>query len=164
MNKLIKTLWVVIICMSSISTHADELSIEKRKDIEQLLTMTGALSLAKQIAMNFAQNAKNSLSESRPDIPAEVINQLPVIIGGVFDENTEALKNMYVPLYHKYFTASEVKEMIVFYASPLGQKTIKVMPALFQDSLKLGQIWGESVAPQVEKRIRENLMKKGIQI
>ena len=164
MKKYIQIILMAVICISSMSVQADELTNEKRKDIEQLLEMTGAMSLAKKMALSFSENTKANLKENRPDIPSEVLNQLPTIIGDVFDDNTESLKNMYVPLYNKYFTEIEIKEMIVFYSSPLGQKTIQVMPALFQESMQLGQIWGASVAPQVERRIKEMLRKKGIHI
>jgi len=146
------------------SAQADELTTDKQKDIEKLLEMTNATALAKQLAMNLSENVKAGLTANRPDIPSEVLNELPSIINEVFDENTELLRSMYIPLYNKHFTANEIKEMIVFYSSPLGQKTIRIMPALFQDGLRLGQVWSASIEPQVERRIKEMLSKKGIQI
>jgi hypothetical protein len=35
-----------------------------------------------------------------------------------------------IPLHHKYFTGTEIKEMILFYSKDLGQRAIKVTPHL----------------------------------
>ncbi len=40
------------------------------------------------------------------------------------------------PLYDKYFTENELKDLIAFYKSSTGKKTLSVMPSLFNDSLQ----------------------------
>ena len=39
-------------------------------------------------------------------------------------------------VYDKYFTENELRDMIVFYRSPTGKKSIEVMPQLFAESLQ----------------------------
>lgn len=39
------------------------------------------------------------------------------------------------PLLDKYFTENELKELITFYKSPVGQKTISVQPQLYIDAV-----------------------------
>lgn len=41
-----------------------------------------------------------------------------------------------LPVYEKEFSISEIKDMIVFYESPTGQKMVKAMPNLMQDMTK----------------------------
>ena len=143
---------------------AEELTPEKRGDIEHLLAMTGAMSLGKQMAANVVASLTHGLQSNRPDIPKDVINLLPEAVGSVFDENLEALKNEVIPIYHKHFTREEIQEMIRFYATPLGQKSIRVMPVLMQDSMMAGQRWGEMLGPKIEKKITTKLREHGVKI
>jgi uncharacterized protein len=40
-------------------------------------------------------------------------------------------------VYDKYYTIEEIKDLIVFYKTPTGQKAIKTSPSLMADTLKL---------------------------
>ena len=53
-----------------------------------------------------------------------------------------------MPLYDKYFSAQEVKDLIRFYESPIGQKTITVLPELMAQLQAEGRKWGEDVGRQ----------------
>ncbi len=150
---------VSVICTP---VRAEELSQEKRADIEHFLAMTGALSLGKQMATSLVTNLTQSLKKDRPDIPQNVLNTLHAEIVATFDENMGSLKDEMIPIYHRYFTAAEIKEMIRFYSTDLGQKTIKVMPALMQEGIVAGQRWGQSLGPQLNQRVTAKLRQQGV--
>lgn len=40
-------------------------------------------------------------------------------------------------IYARHFTAAELRELITFYKTPLGQKTLKAMPQIMNDSVQL---------------------------
>lgn len=40
-------------------------------------------------------------------------------------------------IYARHFTAPELRELIAFYKTPLGQKTLKTMPQIMNDSVQL---------------------------
>lgn len=164
MRNSLRTLFIALLITTGLQACAEGLTQEKRAHIENLLKVTGATALGKQMALSSADAITQTLRSTRPDIPKEVVEELPVIVGQVFDENTQLLENMIIPLYHKYFTEDEIKEMLTFYTTPLGQKVIETMPSLIQDSMAVGQMWARMVGPQVEQRIRQALLKKGIEI
>jgi uncharacterized protein len=143
---------------------AENLTPEKRADIERLLEMTGALSVGKQMAGAVAAQFAQALKNARPDIPQRVIDVLPQEVEAVFGANINSFKATMIPLYDKYFTGAEIKEMIRFYSTDLGQKAIRVMPALMQEGMAAGQKWGESLGPQIHERVRARFKKEGIQI
>ena len=62
--------------------------------------------------------------------------------------DTRQLLDQIVPLYDKYLSAQEVKDLIQFYQSPLGQKTVKVMPKLTAEAQDIGRKWGEGLGRQ----------------
>ena len=160
-----KKLLVLLACSCiCLPVRADELTQEKRADIERLLQMTGALSIGKQMAGVVMSSFTRNLKKARPDIPENVLNLLPAEVEATFDENMDALKEEIIPIYHRHFTGAEVKGMIQFYSTELGQKTVKVMPALMQEGMLVGQRWGQSLAPKINQRITSKLMQQGVKL
>lgn len=157
-------LFVALSAMCVPCLAADELSPGKRADIERLLEMTGALSLGKQMAAMTAGQMAQLIKKARPDIPPKVLDVLPEEIGAVFDANIGSFKEAMIPLYHKYFTGDEIKEMIRFYSTDLGQKTVKVLPALMNESMSVGRKWGESLGPAIGERIKARMKKEGVDL
>jgi hypothetical protein len=89
---------------------------------------------------------------------------LPEEIGAVFEARAGSFKEIVIPIYHKYFTGEEIKEMIRFYSSDLGRKTIRIMPALINESLTAGQQWGQSLAPLITERVKARLKREGVEL
>jgi uncharacterized protein len=58
-----------------------------------------------------------------------------------------------IELYDKYFTEDEIKGLIQFYQSPLGQKAIKTLPALTQESTARGMQLGQTAAQKAIDRL-----------
>jgi hypothetical protein len=152
-------LLLLIACTTPV--FAEELTAEKRADIERLLEMTGSLAIGRQLGGAVVQQMTQVLRKARPDIPQRVLDVLPAEVDGVIVDNVGTLKDMTIPLYHKYYTGAEVKEMIGFYSTPLGKKTIATMPALMNEAIALGQNWGQSLGPVIQARIQARLKKEG---
>lgn len=152
---------LAVLLMFTLPAQAATLSAEKRADIHQLLAMTGALSIGKQVGVAYATQMAETLKKARPDIPDEVFKAVTAEVQAVFDERGgQFLDESVVPMYDKYFTGPEIKEMIRFYGTDLGQKAIRVMPALVNESMQLGQQWGQSLAPVIEQRVLARLKKE----
>lgn len=152
------------LCTIAFPVRADELTQEKREDIEHLLAMTGALSIGKQMSIVIVANLTQSLRKTRPDIPPVVLDLIPAEVAATFDENVGPLKEAMIPIYHRHFTDAEIKEMIQFYSTELGQKTIKVMPTLMQEGMAVGQVWGKSLVPKINQRVTARLRQQGVKI
>lgn len=56
-----------------------------------------------------------------------------------------------VKLYINGFSEAELNQLIAFYKSPLGQKVLKQMPALFSESMKMTQARLEPAVPQIQQ-------------
>lgn len=162
MRKIIVAL--LLLTAWSAPSFCEELSSAKRADIEQLLKMTGALSAGKQMSNAMVTQLTQVLRKARPDIPDRVLDVLPEEVDAVISDNIGDLSGLMVGLYHKHFTADEVKGMIQFYSTPLGKKTIEVMPALMTESFQAGQQWGQTLGPAVQARIQARLKKEGFDL
>ena len=64
----------------------------------------------------------------------------------------ELIDKVYIPLYDKYFTENELNDLLSFYRSPTGEKTLEVTPRLFQESMEKSQ---RILAPKIDEIVRQ---------
>ena len=57
-------------------------------------------------------------------------------------------------LYMQSFTEAELRELIVFYKTPTGQKTLKQMPMLMQEGAKIGADLAKEHQGELEEAIK----------
>jgi hypothetical protein len=69
----------------------------------------------------------------------------------------EQMRDMYVDIYIEVFTEDELKELIQFYKSPLGQKMLKKMPELMQKSLQKTQTMLQENMPAFQERLQKTI-------
>ncbi|WP_374583675.1 DUF2059 domain-containing protein [Pseudoduganella sp.] len=55
-------------------------------------------------------------------------------------------------LYTRFFTADELKQMAAYYRSPLGTKSLQVMPQVMAESMAIGQ---RLTAPRIQKAMEQ---------
>lgn len=95
-----------------------------------------------------------------------IINQLMEMYIGIFPDvpastwesirneiNVDELVELSVPIYEKYFTEDELKDIAAFYESPTGKKLAAVTPAMTEESMRVGQDWGLRVAGRIMDKI-----------
>jgi hypothetical protein len=146
---------------------AEELTNAKRSDIKRLMEMTGSVNVAKQFAAAISQQMFRTLKAARPDIPDRALTIIDRELLALFSERLAApggLVDQVIPVYDKYFTHAEIQELIAFYQTPVGRKAILVLPKVVNDSMLAGQRWGQSLNPEIQKRVMEALKRDGVMI
>ena len=165
MQRFISSLIVVsLIAVSAGHLFAEDLTEAKRVDINKLIDMTGAIAIGKQMSDAIVTQMSRVIRDSRPDLPPGLFDILREEVNNIIEENLPNLLSKIVPVYHKYYTHQDIKGMLRFYQSPLGQKTIRVMPLLMQESMYLGQHWGQALGPEVQKRVIERFKAEGVDL
>ena len=76
---------------------------------------------------------------------------------------TELLDGM-AALYAKAFEPGELRAFVAFYKSPAGDKLARLTPSLAQQTLVLGQSFGQKVSARLAERMQEELRKRGNKI
>jgi len=155
---------ILAACAFSMPAFCDELSPQKQADIERLLEMTGTMTLGQQMGVAFISQMTDVLRQAHPEIPQRLLDGLAKEINAVIEANLQGYKSLVVQLYHQHFTDDEIKELISFYATPIGQKLVAVTPQLIAESAEAGQKWGQSLRPQIEERVRALFKQQGYQI
>jgi len=148
MNKLV--ILPLLVLFSFVVTVQADVSPEKRKEIEKLLRLTGVEKLSEQM-MN------QMLTGFRAQMP-----QVPETFWTKFQQkmNTRDLIEKIIPLYDKYYTIEDLKAINAFYESPAGQKVLSALPQLMQETLKIGEEWGQRIGQEAAEEAEEELKKK----
>ena len=120
---------------------------EIQKNIKELMELTGAAKIGIQVITQIF----SSYEKTYPNVPGEIWADI------LKEINEYDMIKMIIPIYEKYYTSDEINELINFYKTPLGKKTIEVMPGLTQDSMAVGREWGLKIVEKVNR----NLTNKG---
>jgi hypothetical protein len=68
-----------------------------------------------------------------------------------------ALEDKLAELYAESFTAEELKDLIAFYQTPTGKKSISVMPELMMKGMAVGQQIVQEHMPELQQKIIERM-------
>ena len=163
-----RTLVVVAIALTSLvapAAPARAQAIEEsfRTDVEELLRMTGAAQLGAQFVNVMYGQILEDLKRSQPNAPVRMLELIRQVLE---EEFTKAFAgpdftSRTVAIYAKHFTQADVRGLLIFYRSDVGQKVIKVMPTVLQESMALGQQWGQEIMPGVMSTLEQRLRSEG---
>ncbi|MEH2233471.1 MAG: DUF2059 domain-containing protein [Nostoc sp.] len=128
---------------NTIAPSSNVQEIEKNNNIKKLFEITGVKDISRQIITQLL----NDLKSDYPQVPQKVWDNFAA------EFKSDEIVNEIVPIYNKYFTNEEIKQLIRFYQTPLGQKTITVLPQLYQESYEVGKRYGIAAAQRALKKL-----------
>ena len=122
----------------------------KEADIRSLMELVGAKDLVQDGANSAIEQSRERLLATVPsnDRGQAFVNAFAVSYQKKFD--VDQVTNQLVVLYDKHFTDDEVKGLLQFYGSPLGQKVAAEMP-------KIGRETQAAIRATSAKAARESL-------
>ncbi|OYQ64043.1 hypothetical protein B9G53_13940 [Pseudanabaena sp. SR411] len=152
-----------------IKPSAPIISQEKRALIKELLEITESTKNAEQIMDSMVRSElpklvsavlKNApaLDSDRPEIQKQFSEIVSRMAGKYRDrvvkkiDVNQLIEQVSYPIYDKYFTESELRDIIGFYKSSTGKKAISLMPQIFNDSF---QRTNEILMPQMSRIMTE---------
>ena len=145
---------------------------EKQALIRELLEVTGAqkntntimslmlAQLEKDLLNSLSQQIKNSkdlTEQQRADLEkkaGESTLRFTTRFRELFQQADfpHLIEEVSYAVYDKYFTENELRDMIVFYRSPTGKKSIEVMPQLFAESMRRVS---EALTPKMQQIVNQ---------
>ncbi|MDR3013205.1 MAG: DUF2059 domain-containing protein [Chitinispirillales bacterium] len=113
-------------------------------DILRLLELSGGAEMANQMVDALTQQFQQLLPTA---MPATFWDGIKAKV------NSGEFLQLSIPVYKKYYTHDEIKELIKFYETPIGRKMAQVSPAMAQEMMVIGQRWGEKVGAELMNEI-----------
>jgi hypothetical protein len=123
------------------ANHADA---EKDKLVRELIAITGADRIGAQIMEALIQQFRQVYT----DVPAAYWQDLRSPL------QEAELREQIVPVYADRFSASELKDILTFYRSPLGKKLVAELPEITRRSLAVGQEWGKQQTGKLMAKLK----------
>lgn len=137
----------IILLLCGLTTIGFGQTDSKIENIKILLELTGAGKMGVQAADNMLTSFKTSYKEVPEQFWIDFKKEL----------NPAALVNLMIPIYDKYYTEDDIKQLTDFYQTPIGKKVISNTPLIMQESMQAGQSWGQKIG----EKVIENLKVKG---
>jgi len=156
--------FLMIIIVNPLRASCQESTIPKglQNDIVRLLDMTGSGKLALQVGTAAANQIIDQIRAENPKVTENMITAVKDEISKLMAEKMPSFMGQIVKVYAKYFSHEEIKGLIAFYQTPLGQKTIRSLPQVVNESMLIGKAWAEGLEPELTRRIEARLKKDGL--
>jgi hypothetical protein len=126
-----------------------------------VIVAKGATDMTRPLVLGVIESAKNTFVPTNPNLTRELNDAAKTVNNELgLKAETDAVNEM-ARAYASRFTEQELKDLLVFYKTPLGQKVIREEPNAIQDGLKNAQRWADAFAETVMVKIRAEMQKKG---
>lgn len=126
----------------------------KEARIHELMDVTGTTRLGEQFLKTAMEQLRASVAGSRPqDARAQ---QLLELFLERFQKHFDphALTEIIIPIYDKYFSEEDLKGLLEFYRSPLGQRTLKALPEITREAQAAGFALGQQAAEAAMQEVQ----------
>lgn len=121
----------------------------------QLIRSVLAESHAVDLMLQSMQNGAAAQRAANPAIPAVFWDRFLAAAR----ERKGELEALFTQIYDRHFTADELRQLIAFYRTPIGQKLIAEQPAIAQDAMAAGQQWGQRLGTEIGQQMAAEAQK-----
>ena len=129
----------------------------------EVLVTKGASGMTDPLVRGVIETVKNSFVPTNPNLTRELNDVATALHKELDGKSSEALEQI-ARAYATRFTEQELKDLLVFYKTPLGQKFIREEPNALEDGLNRARQWAEAFGDTVMARMRSEMQKKGHQL
>src|SRR6266581_1734263 len=145
---------------------AQTASLEAVAAARELVVVMRAAEQFKTILPLLMRQLKPAIVQGRPEVERDFDAMMPVLqeIMGGQSEPMAKLIDDFAMIYARNFTVEEMRRVTAFYQDPVGQKFLDKVPAITQESMSAGQEFGRTIAVELQKRMVEELRKRGHKI
>jgi len=130
---------------------------------KEILAMKNASGMYAAAVPNLVEQTKEQLIQSNLNYQKD-LNEVSVIIAQKLAGRESEIGEGMAKIYAGEFTEQELKDLVVFYKSPLGQKLLATEPKAIQMSVAFMNQWAQQFAQIVNGEFRAEMRKRGKQI
>ena len=129
----------------------------------EILAMKNVSAMYASAVPNIVQQTKDTLLQTNLNYQKD-LNEVAVIVAKNLAGREKEIGDGMAQIYANEFTEQELKELVTFYKSPLGQKLLSNEPRAIQSSMAYMNQWARNFAEVVNGEFRSEMRKRGKQI
>jgi hypothetical protein len=130
---------------------------------KELLAMKNASAMYANAVPGMVQRTKDVLLQQNLNYQKD-LNEVAVIVAQNLAGREKEIGDGMAQVYANEFTEQELKDLVTFYKSPLGQKLLASEPRAIQSSMAYMNQWAQSFAEIVNGQFRAEMRKRGKEI
>jgi hypothetical protein len=127
---------------------------------KEILTMKNASAMYAAAVPNIVQQTKDQLLQSNLNYQKD-LNEVAVIVAQKLNGREKEIGEGMAQVYASQFTEQELKDLVTFYKSALGQKLLSTEPKAIQMSMGYMNQWAQQFAETVNGEFRSEMRKRG---
>jgi hypothetical protein len=130
---------------------------------KEILAMKNASAMYASAVPNIVERTKETLLQANLNYQKD-FNEVAVIVAQKLAGREKEIGEGMAKVYAGEFTEQELKDLVTFYKSPLGQKLLASEPKAIQLSMNYMNQWAEGFAEVVNAQFRAEMRKRGKEI
>ena len=127
---------------------------------KEILAMKNASAMYANAVPNMVQRVKDSLLQSNLNYQKD-LNEVAIIVAKNLAGREKEIGEGMAQVYANEFTEQELKDLVTFYKSPLGQKLLSSEPRAIQFSMAYMNQWAQQFAETINGQFRAEMKKRG---
>ena len=127
---------------------------------KEILTMKNAAAMYANAVPNLVEQTKNVLMQSNLNYQKD-LNEVAVIVAKNLAGREKEIGEGMAQVYANEFTEQELKDLVTFYKSTLGQKLLSNEPRAIQFSMSYMNQWAQQFAETINGQFRAEMKKRG---
>jgi uncharacterized protein len=127
---------------------------------KEILTMKNASAMYASAVPNIVDQTKNALVQNNLNYQRD-LNEVAVIVAKSLAGREKEIGDGMAQIYANEFSEQELKDLVTFYKSPLGQKLLATEPRAIQFSMSYMNQWATVFAETVNAQFRAEMKKRG---
>jgi hypothetical protein len=130
---------------------------------KELLTLKHANAMYANAVPGMVERTKTTLLQSNLNYQKD-LNEVALIVAKSLAGREKEIGDGMAKIYASQFTEQELKDLVTFYKSPLGQKLITQEPKAIEASMGFMNQWAHQFADVVNGEFRAEMRKRGKEI
>ena len=130
---------------------------------KEILTLKNASAMYAAAVPNIVHQTKDSLLQANLNYQKD-LNEVEVIVAQTLAGKEKEIGDGMAQIYASEFSEQELKDLVTFYKSALGQKLLSAEPRAIQFSMSFMNQWAQTFAETANAQFRAEMRKRGKQI
>jgi uncharacterized protein len=151
---------VVALFVTTGATQAQQPSPAAVDLARQVILIKGGNNMFDPIIPGVIETAKNNFLPTNPGLSKD-LNEVALQLRREFEPKRAEIINEVARAYAERFSEQELRELLTFYKSPLGQKVVIEEPRALDAGMSRAQDWANNFSETVMTRMRAEMKKRG---
>src|SRR5437588_2154139 len=130
---------------------------------KEILAMKSASAMYANAVPGIVDQTKNQLLQTNLNYQKD-LNEVAVVVAQKLAGREKVIGEGMAKVYASEFSEQELKDLVTFYKSPLGQKLLSTEPRAIQFSMSYMNQWAQTFSETVNAQFRAEMRKRGKEI